>query len=380
MKKVRVGLILGPADDQGAGTANYARHLVAHMYERRVHDDLEFEFHLIAPDASDFERFESSSARTLVVPNPFRAVSKSYLWYPWLPRALKRFELDVVHNLYGRATFFGFKQHYVITVHDFSPLVIPEHVPKANVVISKLFLRRSLLNADRVVVPSEFTKDDAVRLFPDLNAEKLEVIPMGIPRDYGTIDTSLSDSIRRKYALDFPFILFVGTIEPRKNIEALMAAFVSVSKSHPSHKLVLAGKKGSRADRILSRARTLGCSDSLLHLNDVPDDDLRHLYRLADVLVHPSLYEGFGFPPLEAMALGMPVVASDTTCLPEILEDAALLCDARDPASIAAAIARMLSDSNLRKSYIERGLRHVVKFRWEETAARTLDLYRRLLY
>jgi len=182
--------------------------------------------------------------------------------------------------------------------------------------------------------------------------------------------------ILHQYGIKDPFILYVGTLEPRKNIPTLIHAFAKVKKDGFPQKLLLIGGKGWKYEEIFSAINELSLTDQILIPGYVPDEDLVYFYNVADLFVYPSLYEGFGLPPLEAMACGTPVITSNKSSLPEVVGDAALLVDPLDVRALAGAIERVLANEELRAQLSERGLKRAKFFSWKKTAERTWEVYR----
>ena len=251
--------------------------------------------------------------------------------------------------------------------------------PIANVVVTGACLPRTLAHADRIVVPSRFTGDDVRARFPGLAAGHVTVTPLGIKEIFHDRPDPDGAAVREAYGLRGPFVLFVGTLDARKNLVTVVRAFATVRKALPACDLVLAGQRGYRARRIFAEAERLDLGPALKWLREVPDAHLPGLYAAADAFAFPSLYEGFGFPPLEAMACGTPVVATNATSVPEVVGESALLCDPRDAESIAGALLKVLTDQALRARLISLGRSNAARYRWEKTAAATLGVYRQLL-
>jgi len=181
--------------------------------------------------------------------------------------------------------------------------------------------------------------------------------------------------VRRRYGLEGPFLLSVGSLEPGKNRERLLQAFARLQARGLKHTLVVAGQRAWRYEGEAPLARRLGLADSVRFLGHVPQADLPALYSAADLFVFPSLYEGFGLPALEAMACGTPVVASNVSALPEVVGDAALQVSPLDVEALADAIERLLRDDRLRADLRERGLERARQFSWEKAARRTAEVY-----
>jgi glycosyltransferase involved in cell wall biosynthesis len=265
----------------------------------------------------------------------------------------------------------------VVTVHDLSFLRVPQCADPGLRAFLERAVPRSLVRAARVLADSENTKRDLIELL-NVAPEKISVVPAGIePRFQPVGDTALMAGVRARYKLPEWFILTVGTIEPRKNLSRLITAYSQLRRQTGlPHALVIAGKEGWLFEGIYEQVAREGLSECVLFPGFVADIDLPALYTLADVLAFPSLYEGFGLPPLEAMACGTPVVTSDNSSLPEAVGSAALLVNAEDTDGLTEALARVLGDADLRGRLTELGRAQAARFTWPEAARRLLDAYR----
>jgi glycosyltransferase involved in cell wall biosynthesis len=265
----------------------------------------------------------------------------------------------------------------VVTIHDCIHLMFPQYLPNRLAYgYAKFSLWAAAHRAERVLTVSETSKADIVR-FCDVPADRVVVIYNSIddrfrvaPADHEVQNT------RERYQLDGPFILYVGNIKPHKNLERLIEAFHLLRRDGFERlKLLVIGDQISRFPRLRHAVDHHKLHKHVRFLGFVPYDTLASLYRLATVFVFPSLYEGFGLPPLEAMASGTPVVASNTSSLPEVLGDAAVLVDPYRPESIAEGLARVLNDPALRAQLRERGLIRSREFSWEASVRRVREVY-----
>lgn len=270
----------------------------------------------------------------------------------------------VVPPVHPRAT--------VVTIHDLGYL----YEPDAHTTWSRLYLdwstRWSVAMARRIIAISGATRDDLVHHY-GAAPEKIRVIPHGIDDRFHPLPEDLVVREVGRLGLTRPYILFVGTIQPRKNVARLIAAFDILAGDNPDLELVLAGKRGWLAERIDAAIRSSRYQDRIRITGHVPDAILPALYNGARVVVLPSLHEGFGLPTLEAMASGTPVVVSNRGALPGITGDAALIVDPLNPQAIAAGLVAAL-DPTTRTRRIEAGLRHAAQFRWETAGQQTLEV------
>ncbi len=282
----------------------------------------------------------------------------------------------LVHCTTPYGTFMPCRYRNVITVCDVTPLLFPGTHGRMNVWHHQLALPAILRRADRIMTISECSKRDIVRLY-GVPAEKVTVTMLAADMSFCPVPAGLPG--RLVTDLPRPYILNVGTLEPRKNLDGLLRAFAAARRQGLPHTLVIAGARGWGKSRLAPLVAQLGLADAVLFTGFVADEDLPHLYVGADFFIYPSLYEGFGLPPLEAMACGTPVITTNVSSLPEVTGDAALLVDPRSEAELAAAMLRLAGDSQLRQDLRERGLARAKEFSWQRTVSETLAVYRELL-
>jgi glycosyltransferase involved in cell wall biosynthesis len=261
----------------------------------------------------------------------------------------------------------------VVTVHDLAFLHYPEILTAES---RRHYARvvRAVTQVERVIVDSAWTGADVQALL-GVPAERIRVVHLA-PTPAPAPDTAQVAAARARYALAGPFLLYVGTLEPRKNLRLLLRAFTRLGPAEPA-RLVLAGPRGWLDESIVAAAERLG--ERVRLLGPVPAADLAALYAAATAFVFPSLYEGFGLPPLEAMAAGTPVLAAKASCLPEVLGDAALFVLPEDETGLVGAMRAVLDDADLRADLRARGLARAAAFSWERTATATLAVYREAL-
>jgi glycosyltransferase involved in cell wall biosynthesis len=269
-----------------------------------------------------------------------------------------------------------FSKRATATIYDIAPVLFPSFFPLKG----RLFYQKALAfgarHLSRIAVPSQCTKDDVVT---HLSADpgKVTVVSRGVdPRFQPARDSEPMAAVKQRYRLPDRFILYVGTIEPRKNLPRLIGAYRRLREEGVRHGLVIAGGRGWLCDDVFEAAGRDGLGEHIVFTGHVDEDDLLALYQSADVFAYPSLYEGFGLPVLEAMACGVPVVCSDRGSLPEAAGDAALLVDPTDESAMAAALARALHDDDLRREMVDRGLRRAREFTWDRVARGFLSVYR----
>lgn len=275
----------------------------------------------------------------------------------------------------------GVKGKTVVTVHDMVYKAFPETVRGRTRFMLDAGLKKSLKRADIVVTDSEFSRTEIVKYFPWC-AGKLRVVPCGVDtkKFQPCGDAQKIDDVKASLGIEGEYFLYLGTIEPRKNLERLISAYNAFSKKAANPpKLVLAGGKGWLYDGIFSRVKSLGLEDKVIFTKYVPSGDMNALMSGALAFVFPSLYEGFGMPPLEAMACGVPVLVSGEASLPEVTGDCAVIVDPYDVKSIARGLYKLYTNEPLRRDLSRRGLERAKEFTWDRSALMLHDIYKELV-
>ena len=295
-----------------------------------------------------------------------------------LPLELLRFPLDLLHSTDFIPPLRS-SVPAVITVHDLAFLHWPHFITKASAAYYGQ-IDRAVRHARHIIVPSENTKHDLIGQLgvPD---NKVSVIPEAADPLFKPLPVEPTRAeVVRRYGIPFSYIFFVSTIEPRKNVTGLLNAFHYLREHYNTTNtgLVLAGSEGWLYEETLETVRRLNLEQSTFFLGRVSDEDLRKLYVGARCHIHPAHYEGFGLPPLEAMACGTPTIVSNSSSLPEVVGDAALLVNPNDPEEIAVALHRLLSDDDLHAELREKGFQRANCFSWETAARSTLEVYRKV--
>jgi len=290
-----------------------------------------------------------------------------------LPLELLRFRVDLLHSPDFIPPFHR-RCRSVVTIHDLAFLRFPHLLtPQSARYYGQV--AKAVESADQVIAVSHATRNDLLELL-SADPKKVAVVHSGVSPECRPLDPAEVELRRREIGLPERFILFVGTLEPRKNIPGLLRAFAPVWKEHRIP-LVLAGQKGWLYEEIFKVLSELDLGGRVIFAGHIPPAQLVYYYNCADLLVLPSLYEGFGLPVLEAMACGTPVIVSNSSSLPEIAGEAALAVSPEDVDGLAAAMDRLLTDEALRQHLIHLGLQRAALFSWERTARETLEIYRR---
>ena len=371
---MQVCLDYQPAVTQRAGIGRYTRVLAGELLKtKRPGDDLRL-FYL------DFFRrgvVDIPGARA----TPSRLMPGAILQRLWRTVGLPPFDL-----LSGPADVFHFtnflrpplrRGRSVVTIFDMSFERFPQFAEAKNLRNLRRGIRQTAAKADAIITISDFSANEIAELLPESRG-KLFPIPLGISPDFAPASEEAVAELRAKTGLERPYILAVGTIEPRKNLKFLVDVFEQMGgdSSLGDLDLVIAGMPGWRCDDILQRFETSPRASRIHYMKYVPDGALAALYTGAAVLAVPSHYEGFGFPPLEAMACGTPVVSSAGGSLPEVLGEAAIIVPDFDPAAWRSALGRAATDTDLRAKMKPAGMARAATYRWEKTAAETWRGYR----
>jgi len=290
-----------------------------------------------------------------------------------LPWHLLKEKIDLLHSLAFVLPLWC-PRPGVATIYDLSFVLYPEGLSPWRRLYLRSLTPPSARRAKKIIVLAESTKEDLVRLW-GIPREKIRVIPCGVdPTFRPLVQGQVLSDFRRHRGLPERFILFVGTLEPRKNVTVLLEAYAQLKGEVP-HSLVLVGAKGWRGEEVLAQIERSGLSDKVLFVGYVEPRELPLWYNAADLFVFPSLYEGFGLPPLEAMACGTPVIASHTSSLPEVVGEAGVLVDPRSPEGMAEAMGRVLGNGELREDMRRKGLERAKGFSWPQAARETALVY-----
>ena len=356
---------------RSAGISSYTHHLVERLPEAAPDLDL----HVFASGRS-IPRISSGPswhASRLPTHSPVVRVLWEQTIQPW---QIRRLALPLLHSLaFVQPLATGCRS--VVTVYDLSFLVYGRLFRSWHRRYLTWGTRLSTRRAQRVIAISESTKRDLIRAF-GLPPEKIRVIPCGVDERF--LVERRATGARPRRPLPERFVLFVGTLEARKNVTGLIRAFARAKRAAAlPHHLVLVGAPGPRAyeiDRVVEQA---GVRDHVVLTGYVARDELPLIYGAAELFVYPSLYEGFGLPPLEALASGVPVIVSDAASLPEVVGDAGVYVRPHDERALAEAMASVLADSGLRQDLSARGRARARQFSWARAAASTAALYREVL-
>ena len=371
---MRVAIDLIPITGRNAGLQSYAKQLVEGL--AKVDKENEYVL-LINSRAWDLLAIDQPNFINLRVRTPKRFIGFWEEAYLPLVRALKG--VDLLHSPVSAPPLWA-PCKTVVTVHDLTFELYPQTMYWLHRYYWRFFLTRSIFRAERIIADSVSTKKGLVECF-NVSEDLISAVPLccasqfyELPRD-GAVD-----ALKRKLAICNRYILFVGTLEPRKNIPTLIKAFhLAKHEGGIEHLLVIAGSKGWLFESIFRMVKELGLEHDVIFTGFVVDEELPSLYQGADLFVYPSLYEGFGLPVLEAMACGTPVITSNSSSLPEAVGDAGILVDPQDVEGLARVMLKVLSNEALSDELAHKGKLQAQWFTAERMARETIRVYRSVL-
>jgi glycosyltransferase involved in cell wall biosynthesis len=367
---MRVAIDARKLHDFGIGT--YIRNLLKQL--ARLDSDTEYVLLTRQEDLAVAAQL-GPNFRSVLEPSPNYSIQEQF-HVPWV---LMRERPDVFHAPHYILPT-GVRAHSVVTIHDCIHLMFPQYLPnRVAYAYARMAMWSAARRSDCILTVSQASKRDILHFF-SVPPEKIEVIYNAIDERFRLEpNEDAVTRVRERYQLDQRFVLYVGNIKPHKNLVRLIEAFAALRQGEfDDLKLLIIGDEISKLPALRRAVHSLKLHKHVRFLGYQPDDTLAILYRLASVFVFPSLYEGFGLPPLEAMASGTPVVTSNVSSLPEVTGDAAVLVDPHDVASIEHGMRRVLTDPELAADMRRRGLIRAREFSWERSVARILGVYQKV--
>lgn len=371
------------AEGKRTGVEEYTIALLEELFRSDRENDYILFFNAWRSEIPEFlwaNKYSNVTLKRFRFPNKLLNLALWYLGFPKLDMLIGGTDVFFLPNLNFIAV--SDKTKLVVTAHDLSFEIFPETFSwKQRLWHYFINFRRLAKRADKVIAVSRSTKDDLISYY-GVREETIEVIPSGIDDRFSPISRNGTElvSIKEKYGLPYKFILYLGTIEPRKNILSLIEAYEALRRTeHPvfsKYALVLAGTKGWKYEEIIAAIEASPYRENIVLSGFIDDADKPGLYNLASVFVYPSFYEGFGFPPLEAMASGVPVIVSHSSSLPEVVGNAGIMIDPYQPDELFQTLKSLLLEQDLCAALKEKGSQQAEKFTWKKTAEKTLDLFR----
>jgi glycosyltransferase involved in cell wall biosynthesis len=367
---MRIGYDITAVSPQPSGVGTYALQLLLGMVDAEEH-----QFLLLSNQAGHQGHLGGRRG----VQDAFRPFPSRMLWMQLaLPQQLRGLRPELCHYPNSIAPLRS-PCPYVVTIHDMSLSVLPKHHPWRRRLLVRPLIPLAARRAARIITVSTQARDDIVRLLR-VPASRVAVIPEAAAPVFRPADGAEQARVRAAYGLRRPYMLYIGTLEPRKNLVRLIRAWHELrQRGAICQQLVVVGAPGWQFQPIFAEAARLGCADDLIFTGYLPLADLPAIYTAADCFAFPSLYEGFGLPVIEAMSCGTPTLISDTPALSELAGGAALRVSPHSVAAIAAGLEQLLGDGPLRERLRSAGLARAAEFSWQRTARETLGVYRQAL-
>jgi len=391
-----IGIDIRPLmDSRYSGVSEYTLNLVKEILKLDADNNYKLFYNSFHDIKDRLPRFDHDQAEFIGLNYPNKILNYLYFELLNIPKIDRLLGVDLFFMPHYNFISLSDKCKKIITIHDLSFLRYPEFFSlKKNFWHYLLNVRGLLDRFDTIIAHSENTKADIIELC-HVDPGKVKVIYTGVEEGFRRISNfdfmisknigsdDLNDArrligVKRRYNLPNKFILYLGNLEPRKNIEGIIRAYDELKNKTSGLaevKLVIAGGWGWKSRNILKQWRASDYKDDIIFLGYIPKEEKVYLYNLASVFVYPSFYEGFGYPPLEALACGLPVVTSFSSSLPEVAGDAAIMIDPYNIAQIAEALRQILTDYDLRTDLIKKGLARVSQFSWEKAARQYLEVF-----
>jgi glycosyltransferase involved in cell wall biosynthesis len=370
---MRIAIDAIPLATAKTGVGHYTDALAEGL--ARIHPDHIYD--LVSPFDFDFDYNGDKPKNLNRQYIPVRSIFRKW-WLVGLPSLLRIYQVDVFHGTNYCVPVFA-PCPTVVTIHDLSLFTQSHTHESVNVKRGKRRMPIMARRASMIIAPSEWTKQEVIEKLR-ISSEKVRVIYEAAREEMKPLPPHLCQETLDKYRIRTPFLLYVGTIEPRKNLLTLIRAYDDLLRTTPLRpQMVLAGGRGWLCDEVYKLVEDLKLQDQVNFTGYVEDADLPALYSAAGAFIYPSLYEGFGLPPLEAMACGAPVVTSDVSSLPEVVGKAGLTLAPTDTRALTEAMAKLLGDETAREHFRREGLKQAAKFSWARAARETQSVYNEVL-
>jgi glycosyltransferase involved in cell wall biosynthesis len=356
---------------KGTGIGTYTDKLLRNLLKM----DSDNYYHIYW-SGDNYEEFQFGNSQVLMASKRHhRFFEQNYF-----PASSKRDHMDIFHvpqNGIGLCENLECKK--IATMHDLIPYIMPETVGRGYLLKFLKDVPKVIELCDSLITVSEWSKQDILKFFP-IDKNKIFVTPLAADDKYKPLDKEkCKDFLKEQYGINTPFILYIGGFSPRKNVKALINAFSKVYKKlDADYSLVIVGATKDQGEYLSQFSKDLELASRIIFTGFAEEEHLPILYSGCEAFVYPSLYEGFGLPPLEAMNCGAPVITSNLTSIPEVVADAGILIDPYNNSEIEEALERLLNSESLRHEYSKKGLQRAKNFSWEITAAKTLEAYKKV--
>lgn len=361
------------------GVGRYALNLVKHLAKI----DNENEYVIFKNNLCSEKLTDKSNFKEIVVDEPLLSFKTLFSFH----KTVMKEKIDFLHCTYHLSPLSNDIKK-IVTVHDLMDIVFEGHFSHQPFLIEqglkyyfKFATPRTILGADELIVMSEYTKMEILKYFPIVKSDKITVIPLGAEEYFKPANEEDKNKLRIKYNLPNEFLLFVGNTKKYKNVDMLIDAYGEYCKNvfGEPFALIIAGMKNVAGDKLNKIIAEMGLENKIKFIGTIDENELPILYSAAKWFIFPSLYEGFGFPPLEAMSCGTPVICSNAASLPEVVGDAGIYFDPRKPEELTKILLDSINDENLRSDLIRKALSQAKKFSCEKTAKETLEVYKNIL-
>jgi glycosyltransferase involved in cell wall biosynthesis len=356
---------------RGTGIGTYTDKVLKYL----LNMDKENYYHLYW-SGENYEEFQFDNSKVVM------ASKKHHRFFEqnYFPENIKNNNIDIFHvpqNGIGMSEDIDCKK--IATIHDLIPYIMPETVGKGYLLKFLKEVPRVIQECDALITVSEWSKKDILKFLP-IDSNKIFVTPLAADDKYKPLDKEKCKSLlAERYDINNPFILYIGGFSARKNVKLLITAFSKIYKKlDKAYDLVIVGATRDQGLYLSEFANNLELASRIKFTGFAPEEHLPVLYNACDVFVYPSLYEGFGLPPLEAMNCGTPVITSNLTSIPEVVGDAGILINPYEENELIDALLKVLGDSTLREEYSQKGLERAKNFSWAKTAKQTLEIYKKM--
>jgi glycosyltransferase involved in cell wall biosynthesis len=354
---------------RGTGIGTYTDKILGYLLKQ----DKENYYHIYW-SGDNYREFESNNTKVMM------ASKKHHRFFEqnYFPQNTKEEHIDIFHmpqNGIGLSENITCKK--IVTIHDLIPYIMPETVGKGYLFKFLKEVPKALEVCDGILTVSEWSKKDILKFFP-VDESKVFVTPLAADSIYKPLNKKkCKELLASIYNINNPFILYIGGFSARKNVKALISAFSKIYKNlNGDYNLVIVGATRDQGQLLSEFSNNLELAAKIIFTGFAPEEHLPILYNACEAFVYPSLYEGFGLPPLEAMSCGTPVITSNLTSIPEVVKDAGILINPYNEDELMDAIIKLLNNENLKKLYSEKGLKRSSEFSWDKTAERTLQVYK----
>ncbi|NEZ47388.1 glycosyltransferase family 4 protein [Clostridium niameyense] len=356
---------------KGTGIGTYTENILKYMINKNSNY-----FFNIYWAGGNYNNFKKHNTNILLTSKKY----SRFFEQCYFPNNINKLKPDIYHipqNGIGLCENINCK--IVVTIHDLIPYIMPETVGKGYL---NKFLRempKIMYLSDKIITVSQHSKNDILKFFP-MDEKKVKVIPLAAGKKYKPLEKNKClNLLKHKYKIDCPFILYIGGFSPRKNVKSLIISFSKIyNKLQNKYKLVIIGAKKDEGNKLLELTNKLKIASNIIFTDFVPEKDLPIFYNACSAFVYPSLYEGFGLPPLEAMSCGAPVITSNTSSIPEVVGDSCITIDPLNTDDMINSLENLLNNEALQRKLSKNGYERSKLFSWEKTSKLTLDLYNEL--